>query len=47
GGGFATYHDARKERFARFEELLRRWQEEHARLKALASPYVRTVPADG
>lgn len=35
GGGFATYHDARKERFARFEELLRRWQEEHARLKAL------------
>ncbi len=35
GGGFDTYHEARKERFARFEELLRRWQEEHARLKAL------------
>ncbi|WP_443055662.1 ABC-F family ATP-binding cassette domain-containing protein [Streptomyces sp. NBC_00690] len=35
GGGFATYHDARKERFARFEELKRRWDEEHARLKAL------------
>ena len=35
GGGFATYHQARKERFARFEELKRRWDEEHARLKAL------------
>ncbi|MFD8969947.1 ABC-F family ATP-binding cassette domain-containing protein [Streptomyces sp. NPDC059568] len=35
GAGFATYHAARKERFARFEELKRRWDEEHARLKAL------------
>ncbi|MDX3851261.1 ABC-F family ATP-binding cassette domain-containing protein [Streptomyces sp. AK02-01A] len=35
GGGFSTYHAARKERFARFEELKRRWDEEHARLKAL------------
>ncbi len=35
GAGFDTYHDARKERFARFEELKRRWDEEHARLKAL------------
>ncbi|WFB07927.1 ATP-binding cassette domain-containing protein [Streptomyces sp. LX-29] len=35
GGGFATYHQARKERFARFEELRRRWDEEHARLKKL------------
>ena len=35
GGGFATYHQARKERFARCEELKRRWDEEHARLKAL------------
>lgn len=35
GGGFGTYHQARKERFARFEELLRRWEEEHKRLKAL------------
>jgi ATPase subunit of ABC transporter with duplicated ATPase domains len=35
GGGFATFHEARKERFARFEELRRRWDEEHARLKAL------------
>lgn len=35
GGGFGTYHEARRERFARFEELKRRWEEEHARLKAL------------
>ncbi|MEU4685182.1 ABC-F family ATP-binding cassette domain-containing protein [Streptomyces xinghaiensis] len=35
GGGFETYHAARKERFARFEELKRRWDEEHARLRAL------------
>ncbi|QNP64781.1 ABC-F family ATP-binding cassette domain-containing protein [Streptomyces genisteinicus] len=35
GGGFATFPAARKERFARFEELKRRWDEEHARLKAL------------
>ncbi|WEV25985.1 ATP-binding cassette domain-containing protein [Streptomyces sp. 71268] len=35
GGGFATYHAARKERFARFEELRRRWDEEHAKLRRL------------
>ncbi|MCZ2523902.1 ABC-F family ATP-binding cassette domain-containing protein [Streptomyces sp. HB2AG] len=35
GEGFATYHRARRERFARFEELRRRWDEEHARLKKL------------
>ncbi|WP_406400247.1 ATP-binding cassette domain-containing protein [Streptomyces sp. NBC_00879] len=35
GGGFGTYHEARRERFARFEELKRRWDEEHARLRAL------------
>ncbi|ALC21465.1 ABC-F family ATP-binding cassette domain-containing protein [Streptomyces pristinaespiralis] len=35
GGGFATFHEARRERYARFEELKRRWDEEHARLKAL------------
>ena len=34
-GGFATYHEARRDRFARFEELRRRWDEEHAKLKAL------------
>ncbi|MBB5939567.1 ABC-F family ATP-binding cassette domain-containing protein [Streptomyces zagrosensis] len=35
GGGFATYHAARKERFARFEELRRRWDEEYAKLRRL------------
>ncbi|MFG2224204.1 ABC-F family ATP-binding cassette domain-containing protein [Streptomyces sp. NPDC048644] len=35
GGGFATYHEARKERFARFEELRRRWDEKHEQLKKL------------
>ena len=33
-GGFASYHEARNERFARFEELRRRWDEEHAKLRA-------------
>jgi ATPase subunit of ABC transporter with duplicated ATPase domains len=33
-GGFGSYHDARRERFARFEELRRRWDEEHAKLRA-------------
>ncbi|MEV7233287.1 ATP-binding cassette domain-containing protein [Streptomyces sp. NPDC051020] len=35
GGGFDTYHEARKDRFARFEELKRRWDEKHAQLKKL------------
>ncbi|MEU8822181.1 ATP-binding cassette domain-containing protein [Streptomyces sp. NPDC048636] len=35
GGGFGSYHQARKERFARFEELRRRWDEEHAKLRRL------------
>ncbi|MEV6700835.1 ATP-binding cassette domain-containing protein [Streptomyces sp. NPDC051453] len=35
GAGFATYHEARRERFARFEELRRRWDEKHAQLKKL------------
>ncbi len=35
GGGFGSYHEARKERFARFEELRRRWDEKHAQLKKL------------
>ncbi len=34
-GGFSSYHDARRDRFARFEELRRRWDEEHAKIKAL------------
>ncbi|MER7758855.1 ATP-binding cassette domain-containing protein [Streptomyces sp. NPDC097619] len=35
GAGFDTFHEARKERFARFEELKRRWEEKHAQLKKL------------
>ncbi len=34
-GGFTSYHDARRDRFARFEEQRRRWDEEHAKLQAL------------
>jgi ATPase subunit of ABC transporter with duplicated ATPase domains len=34
-GGFASYHEARKDRFERFEEMRRRWDEEHAKIKAL------------
>ncbi|UQX87926.1 ATP-binding cassette domain-containing protein [Jatrophihabitans telluris] len=39
GGGFVTYHQARKDRHERMAELRRRWEEEHARLKEL----VRTL----
>jgi ATPase subunit of ABC transporter with duplicated ATPase domains len=35
GGGFGTYHEAREQRFERFEELGRRWDEKHAQLKRL------------
>jgi ATPase subunit of ABC transporter with duplicated ATPase domains len=34
-GRFATYEQARLDRNARLDELLRRWEEEHAKLKAL------------
>lgn len=34
-GDFESYHAARKDRFARFDELRRRWDEEHAKIKAL------------
>jgi len=34
-GGYDTYHQARRDRFERFDELRRRWDEEHAKLKAL------------
>ena len=39
GGGFGTYADARDHRIERLEELHRRWDEEHERLKEL----VRTL----
>ncbi|WP_088289671.1 ABC-F family ATP-binding cassette domain-containing protein [Kineosporia sp. A_224] len=35
GGGFATYHDARADRNSRLEELRRRWDEEHVKIKTL------------
>jgi ATPase subunit of ABC transporter with duplicated ATPase domains len=38
-GGFASYHEARRARFARFEELRRRWDEQHAKLRALMLMY--------
>jgi ATPase subunit of ABC transporter with duplicated ATPase domains len=38
-GGFTSYHDARKDRFARLEEMRRRWDEEHAKLRALMLMY--------
>ena len=34
-GGFASYHEAREDRFLRFEKQRRRWDEEHAKIKAL------------
>ncbi|UMG91436.1 ATP-binding cassette domain-containing protein [Nocardioides sp. TF02-7] len=47
-GGFASYHDARRDRFARLEELRRRWDEEHAKLKALVQRYkVKAAYNDG
>ncbi|GAA5031057.1 ATP-binding cassette domain-containing protein [Actinopolymorpha pittospori] len=37
--GYATYHQARRDRFARLEELRRRWDEEHQKLKDLVALY--------
>ena len=34
GGGFATFGKARQARFARFEELRKRWDEQHAKLRS-------------
>ncbi|MDQ1304374.1 MAG: hypothetical protein QG671_201, partial [Actinomycetota bacterium] len=39
GGGFDGYHQARAERLSRLEELRRRWDEQHAKLKALVLMY--------
>ena len=39
GGGFTSYHEARAHRLERLDELHRRWEEEHQRLKDL----VRTL----
>ncbi len=37
GGGFASYHDARRDRIDRLDELHRRWEEEHQRLRDLVN----------
>jgi len=48
GGGFATYHAARADRFARLEELRRRWDEEHQKLKDLVQMYkIKAAYNDG
>lgn len=39
GGGFGTFAEARAERFARLEELRRRWDEEHEKLRQLMLMY--------
>ena len=39
GGGFATYGQARKERNERLDELRRRWDEEHEKLRQLMLMY--------
>ena len=38
-GRFSTYHQARVDRFERLDEMRRRWDEEHAKLKALVAMY--------
>lgn len=35
GGGFASYHEARTARHDRMDELMRRWEEERAKLREL------------
>ncbi|GAA0188050.1 ATP-binding cassette domain-containing protein [Glutamicibacter creatinolyticus] len=39
GGSFGSYVEARRERNERFEELRKRWDEEHAKLKELVNMY--------
>ncbi|HEY3035587.1 MAG TPA: ATP-binding cassette domain-containing protein, partial [Streptosporangiaceae bacterium] len=39
GGGFATYGQARRDRIERLDELRRRWDEEHEKLKQLVRMY--------
>ena len=36
-GGYSSYHDARRDRFARLDEMRRRWDEEHQKLKTLVN----------
>lgn len=48
GGGFATYHAARDDRMARLDELRRRWDEQHVKLRALVADLkVKAAANDG
>lgn len=48
GGGFATYHQARSDRMDRLDELRRRWDEQHEKLKTLvATLKVKASANDG
>ncbi|WP_448810921.1 ABC-F family ATP-binding cassette domain-containing protein [Agromyces bauzanensis] len=48
GGSFEGYHRAREERFARLDELRRRWDEQHAALRRLvATLKVKATYNDG
>ncbi|WP_309127715.1 ATP-binding cassette domain-containing protein [Microbacterium sp.] len=48
GGGFATYHQAREDRMDRLDELRRRWDEQHDKLKTLvATLKVKAAANDG
>lgn len=48
GGGFATYHEARQQRMERLDELRRRWDEQHEKLRALvATLKVKAAANDG
>ncbi|MFC4532810.1 ABC-F family ATP-binding cassette domain-containing protein [Sphaerisporangium dianthi] len=43
GGGFASYAQARHDRVERLDELKRRWEEEHARLRHLVTTLRQTA----
>ena len=48
GGSFAGYHSARDDRMARLDELRRRWDEQHVRIKQLvANLKVKATANDG
>lgn len=48
GGGFATYHQARADRMDRLDELRRRWDEQHEKLRTLvANLKVKAEANDG
>lgn len=47
GGGFGNYHEARRDRMERLDELRRRWDEQHAKLRQLVqSMKVKAAASD-